>query len=79
MKRSKNQCPLTPPGSKEKCPLRPAASKQEGSIVITRTDKRSWITLAITGFGALLLRYLRIVREKGFKTQRPSGKTQPKR
>jgi hypothetical protein len=38
-------------------------------VMVSRTDKRSWIILAITGFGALLLRYLRTVRERAFKAQ----------
>ena len=34
------------------------------TIVVVRTEKRSWLAIAITGFGALLLRYLRVVRER---------------
>jgi hypothetical protein len=40
-------------------------------VLVVRTEKRSWITLAITAFGAVLLRYLKTVRERGLKT---SGK-----
>ena len=38
---------------------------QTSEVVVVRTERRSWITLAITGFGALLLRYLKMVRERG--------------
>jgi hypothetical protein len=38
-------------------------------MVVVRTERRSWLTIAITGFGALLLRYLKAVRERG-RTQR---------
>jgi hypothetical protein len=34
-------------------------------VTIVRTDRRSWIAIAITGFGAFILRYLRVVRERG--------------
>ncbi len=34
-------------------------------MVVIQTDKRSWLALAFTGFGAVLLRYLRVVRQKG--------------
>ncbi len=40
------------------------------TTVVVRTERRSWITVAITGFGALLLRYLKTVRERG-RTVRP--------
>ena len=66
--KKKNRCPLTPPGGKEQCPLAPAqgAGRRSGKpeTVVVRSDHRSWITIAITGFGALLLRYLRTVRER---------------
>ena len=55
MKRKKNKCPLAQPGEK--------------SEIVIRTERRSWLTIAITGFGALLLRYLRTVRERA-RTQR---------
>jgi hypothetical protein len=81
MKRPKSQCPLTPPGTKEKCPLQPPNPPRGGlgSIIVSRTDKRSWITIAITGFGALLLRYLRTVRERALRIQKPSAKPQARR
>jgi hypothetical protein len=34
-------------------------------VLVIRTDRRSWLVLAISGFGAVLLRYLRVVRERG--------------
>ena len=37
----------------------------KATVVVVRTDKRSWLALAITGFGAFLLRYVRTVRERG--------------
>jgi hypothetical protein len=43
-------------------------------VIVTRTERRSWITLAITAFGALLLRYLKTVRERGVRTQPAKGK-----
>jgi hypothetical protein len=64
-----SRCPLTPPGSAEPCPLTPTNRKHgkpgQSEVVIVRTERRSWITLAITGFGALLLKYLKTVRERG--------------
>ena len=73
MKHSKTKCPLNPPNSKEPCPLEPSQDAQRGpspgSIVVSRTEKKSWLTLAITGFGALLLRYLKTVRERAWKVR----------
>jgi hypothetical protein len=67
MKR-KPRCPLTPPGTNERCPLEPSkgpgVSSQEPPVVVVRTERRSWITIAITGFGALLVRYLKTVRQR---------------
>ena len=57
MKRKKSRCPLVPDG-KDSCPL------QQAQVVIVRTERRSWLTLAITGFGARLVRYLKTVRER---------------
>ena len=67
----KTKCPLVPPARRSGCP--PAASdsrqrqhqNEQPALVITRTERRSWVALAITGFGALLLRYFRTVRERG--------------
>jgi hypothetical protein len=74
MKPKRNQCPLTPPGSGEPCPLTPATrtgpKADPPAVVVVRTERRSWFTLAITGFGALLLRYLRTVRERARTTKR---------
>ena len=68
MKPRIKQCPLVPAGAKEICPLKPAALRQrsggQGGMVVVRTEKRSWFTVAITGFGALMLRYLKTVRER---------------
>ena len=36
-------------------------------MVVTRTERRSWMALAITGFGALLLRYFKTVRERSIE------------
>ena len=68
MKRKKSKCPLVPDG-KESCPLQPPQVPGHGhdQVVIVRTERRSWLTLAITGFGALLVRYLKTVRERGQK------------
>ena len=67
MKR-KPRCPLNPPGTNERCPLEPAtgpgAGNQQPPVVVIRTERRSWITIAITGFGALLVRYLKTVRQR---------------
>ncbi len=38
-------------------------SKPTPTLVI-RTERRSWITIAISAFGAVLLRYLKTVRER---------------
>ena len=66
MKRKKNKCPLVPPNRNDKCPLEGSQhSREQPSVLVVRTERRSWITLAITGFGALLLRYLKTVRERG--------------
>ena len=66
MKQKRTHCPLTPPGRVEPCPLTPATRKdgKPGEVLVIRTGRRSWFTLAITGFGAVLLRYLKTVREK---------------
>ena len=67
-KKNKKRCPLTPPGGKEQCPLEPASgtgrNSEKPEMLIVRSEHRSWITIAITAFGALLLRYLRTVRER---------------
>jgi hypothetical protein len=39
-------------------------------VLLVRSERRSWITIAITAFGALLLRYLKTVRERGFEPRR---------
>ncbi len=44
-----------------------AAKPAKPRVIVRTTDRRSWIVLAITGFGALLLRYMRIVRGKGHR------------
>ena len=41
------------------------AGKQPPALLVVRTEKRSWLVVAITGFGAVILRYLRIVRRDG--------------
>ena len=68
MKRRTKPCPLAEPGKSESCPLEPRSSAKgataEPAVVIVRSERRSWITLAITGFGALLLRYLKTARER---------------
>ena len=68
MKRKKSKCPLTAPGQGDRCPLEkasvPAKASDSPHTVVVRTERRSWITVAITGFGALLLRYLQTVRER---------------
>src|SRR5258706_16408935 len=65
MKPRKNKCPLVPPDRTERCPLKPARSPaheaERRPVVVVRTERRSWMALAITGFGALLLRYFRTV------------------
>jgi hypothetical protein len=65
----KIRCPLATPGRNEGCPLEPAAEElsrrsEPPSVLIVRTERKSWFTIAITGFGALLLRYLKTVRER---------------
>ncbi len=45
-----------------------AASREslhpDKTVIVVRTEKRSWFALAITGFGALLLRYFKTVRQR---------------
>lgn len=57
----------------KKCPAQSAAGGRPGqpATVVVRTERRSWITLVITGFGALLLRYLKTVRERGHTVRKP--------
>ena len=78
MKSQKNKCPLTPVGSSQKCPLEPAktrsSKRSDHPVVLSRTERRSWITLVVTAFGALLLRYLKTVRERAVKTQSAANK-----
>jgi hypothetical protein len=42
-------------------------------MVVVRTERRSWFTLAITGFGALLLRYFKTVRERARTVRSSKG------
>lgn len=69
MKMKKNKCPLVPRDRNEPCPLTPSTGSVRAgdppAVVVTRTERRSWMALAITGFGALLLRYFKTVRERG--------------
>jgi len=51
-----------PAQPKPRLPRRPSRAKT--ATVVARVDKRSWFVLAITGFGAVLLRYLRHVRQR---------------
>ncbi len=71
MKHRNKQCPLVPAVAKQDCPLKPALSRERSteqpSLVVVRTERRSWFALAMTGFGALLLRYLKTVRERGLR------------
>ena len=77
MKARNNKCPLVPPDRTERCPLTPAKAspraKDQPSVVVVRTERRSWMALAITGFGALLLRYFKTVRERS-KTENKKQK-----
>ena len=72
MKSKNKKCLLVPPGA-QICPLQQpevaTRGRAEPQVVIVRTERRSWITLAITGFGALLVRYLKTVRERGQTTK----------
>ena len=75
MKRQKrSKCPLGPAEvmicvrPREETPA-PRAQPQRPIVTVTRTEKRSWIGVAVTGFGALLVRYYRIVREHGSRFQ----------
>ncbi len=74
MKHKNKQCPLAPIAAKQDCPLKPALprerSTEQPSLLVVRTERRSWFTIAITGFGALLLRYLRTFRERAGTTPR---------
>jgi hypothetical protein len=67
-KQKNNRCPLAQPGRDEKCPLEtarmPGGTANPAQVVVVRTERRSWLTIAITSFGALLLRYLKTVRER---------------
>jgi len=35
-----------------------------GEMIVVRTERRSWVTVVITAFGGLLVRYLRHIRER---------------
>ena len=39
------------------------------SVVLVRSERRSWIALAVTAFGALLVRYFKSVRERSHTTR----------
>ena len=77
LRRKTQQCPLTS-AADESCPLQTgpttAQRGQPPSVVVVRTERRSWITLAITGFGAILLRYLRTIRERHQTVQKPRNR-----
>jgi hypothetical protein len=63
IKQPKKECPAL---QKAACPLRQASKPNPPpALVIVRTERKSWFTIAITGFGAVLLRYFRVVRERG--------------
>jgi hypothetical protein len=38
--------------------------RERSTTLVVRTERRSWFTIALTGFGAILLRYLKTVRER---------------
>ncbi len=70
MKSRNPKCLLKPSGANRECPLESTVTATADrrsappSVVVVRSDRRSWITIAITAFGAVLLRYLRIMRER---------------
>jgi hypothetical protein len=44
-----------------KTPAQPLADK---GVVLLRSEKRSWFSIAISGFGGVLVQYLKTVRER---------------
>ena len=81
MKRPNRTAPFNRTPGKGTCPLRPAedggCASDPPAVLVIRTERRSWFTLAITGFGALLLRYLKTVRERAWES-RKSERGKPK-
>lgn len=64
LKRDKHKRALVPV-QKVHSPLDRSTARHRPDVVVIRTEKRSWLAVAITGFGAVILRYLRVVKEHG--------------
>jgi hypothetical protein len=65
MKHTKKIC-TTHMGPHE-CPAQDISNirvRRSSPSLVIRTERRSWFILAITGFGALLLRYWKSIRER---------------
>jgi len=46
-----------------------AKQERPAPVVLVRSERRSWIALAVTAFGALLVRYFKPVRERSHTTR----------
>jgi hypothetical protein len=42
----------------------PTQPRTEKGVLLLRSEKRSWFSVAITGFGGVLVQYLKTVRER---------------
>jgi hypothetical protein len=51
----------------------------EKGVVLLRSEKRSWFSLAITGFGGVLVQYLKTVRERLRAVRTRSPRVRPGR
>ena len=63
--------PSQPARRQRTVPLQQGRPQHQSGVLVVRSERRSWITIGITAFGALLLRYLKTVRERAFNV-RPS-------
>src|SRR5690349_8630958 len=60
--------PQSPMKQTKQRPLR-AKHERPAPVVLVRSERRSWIALAVTAFGALLVRYFKSVRERSHTTR----------
>jgi hypothetical protein len=70
IKHLNKRCPILP-GSIPACPFDAPVRGRErpgppGTLIV-RTERRSWLVLALTGLGAIFVRYLRIVHDHARK------------
>ena len=68
VKRTTNHASIPPVPIKAKSLLSRRTLRQDttkpAATFVLRSDRRSWFSVAITGFGAVLLQYLKTVRER---------------